>query len=315
MNIIETNKPTTPGLYRMSAEDYHKDPCQEPSLSSSILRTLLDESPMHAAYAHPRLTTSQKVREATKGQNAGSAIHKIVLGYGSKIHIVQADNWRTKAAQESRDAALESGLIPMLPHEHETTKAASGELRRALQDLLPCPIEDCYREVVMVWQEGGMWRRAMVDLVTPDLRLFVDLKSTESSVDAASCTRKVYDMGYHIQDAFYTRGADVLDPDGAGRREFIFLFAEQGAPHAVSSPIIVSEAGRTLARSQVEVGCALWDSCMSRNHWPGYSQYAHHAEPPPWTISRWEARQQDDETLNPHNWHPETLYGEGHKAD
>lgn len=308
MNVIESDKPTAPGLYRMSADVYHADPCHEPSLSSSILRTLLDESPKHAAFEHPRLTSAKQERDATKGQDAGSAIHKIVLGYGNQIHIVQADNWRTKAAQESRDEARASGLIPMLPHEHEAAKAAASEMTRALQDMLPCPIAECHREVVMVWQENGMWRRGMVDLVTPDLRLFVDLKSTEGSVSADKCSRKVFDMGYHIQEAFYMRGADVLDHDGAGRREFVFLFGEQKAPHAVSSPIIVSESGKTLARSQVEAGCALWDSCLSRNYWPGFSNYAHHAEPPPWEISRWEARQQDDEMLNPHKWDAKELY-------
>ena len=45
-----------PGIYPgISAADYHADCAPEPSLSSSIARTLLAQSPLHAYHAHPRM--------------------------------------------------------------------------------------------------------------------------------------------------------------------------------------------------------------------------------------------------------------------
>ncbi|WP_242401117.1 hypothetical protein [Acetobacter okinawensis] len=46
---------TTPGIYDLPEAQYHADPCPTPSLSNSVARILLDESPMHAHFSHPRL--------------------------------------------------------------------------------------------------------------------------------------------------------------------------------------------------------------------------------------------------------------------
>ena len=41
------------GIYTLSAEAYHADPCPEPSLSASIANVLLQRSPAHARIQHP----------------------------------------------------------------------------------------------------------------------------------------------------------------------------------------------------------------------------------------------------------------------
>ena len=45
-----------PGLFKgMLAEDYFDDCCVEPSLSQSLCKILIEQSPLHARQAHPRL--------------------------------------------------------------------------------------------------------------------------------------------------------------------------------------------------------------------------------------------------------------------
>ena len=44
-----------PWLLDMPEADYHKDPSPTPSLSSSIAKLLVNESPYHAYRQHPRL--------------------------------------------------------------------------------------------------------------------------------------------------------------------------------------------------------------------------------------------------------------------
>ena len=41
--------------YDMTTDEYHADPCPEPSLSASIAETIWRESPNHARNEHPRL--------------------------------------------------------------------------------------------------------------------------------------------------------------------------------------------------------------------------------------------------------------------
>src|SRR5258708_2254328 len=46
---------TAPGIYDLDDDDYHQDPAPEPSLSSSIVKLLDQQTPAHAYAAHPRL--------------------------------------------------------------------------------------------------------------------------------------------------------------------------------------------------------------------------------------------------------------------
>ena len=41
-----------PGVYDMPAEDYHADPCLEPSLSASIAKTMIFDTPWHVWTKH-----------------------------------------------------------------------------------------------------------------------------------------------------------------------------------------------------------------------------------------------------------------------
>jgi len=66
--------------------------------------------PLHARYAHPKLGGG--VRESTDAQNRGSIIHKLLLGKGSEIAIINHDDYRKTEAREARDAALNAGQIP-----------------------------------------------------------------------------------------------------------------------------------------------------------------------------------------------------------
>jgi hypothetical protein len=43
------------GLHRFAPEEYHRDPAPAPSLSSTLARVLLNQSPLHAWTASPRL--------------------------------------------------------------------------------------------------------------------------------------------------------------------------------------------------------------------------------------------------------------------
>jgi len=52
-----------PGVYDIPDKEYHADPCPVPSLSSTLARTLLNQSPLHAWTKHPRLNPDHEPEE------------------------------------------------------------------------------------------------------------------------------------------------------------------------------------------------------------------------------------------------------------
>ena len=67
----------SPGLHHaIPAKDYHADCCPVPSLSSSIARKLINESPAHAYLAHPKL--GKGPNESTNSLSLGSLVHSLM---------------------------------------------------------------------------------------------------------------------------------------------------------------------------------------------------------------------------------------------
>src|SRR6185503_15222345 len=100
------------GILNCSIDEYHNDPCETPSLSASIAKLLIDKSPMHAHAAHPRFGGEKY--ESSAAQDAGTLIHRLLLGAGKDIETIDADDYRTNAAKAARDAAKAAGRIPVL---------------------------------------------------------------------------------------------------------------------------------------------------------------------------------------------------------
>jgi hypothetical protein len=85
--------------------DFEVTPTETPRLSPSVASILLRRSPLHAWHYH-RLLGGVR-REPTASMENGTLLHHLVLvgGDSDKLAIIDAENFRTKAAQELRDAA------------------------------------------------------------------------------------------------------------------------------------------------------------------------------------------------------------------
>src|SRR4051794_11565577 len=84
--------------------EYFADPCSQPSLTQSIAKLLIDRSPLHAWYSHPKLNPDFKPDDSTKF-DVGNIAHKLLLGRGKDIEVLEFSDWRTKNAQLARDIA------------------------------------------------------------------------------------------------------------------------------------------------------------------------------------------------------------------
>lgn len=267
-----------PGIYDGIPEsDYHAD-CvgPAPSLSASIAKLLVLKSPRHAWLDHPRLNKAKalEAEKADRKRDVGTATHKLVLGAGKTIRVLNFTDYKSGAAQKARDAALAEGFVPLLTDDYEkadgTAKAIRAELAGTQLDGI---LDDGEPEVTLVWRDiGGIWCRSRLDFLPNAARKggFItvpDIK-TNGGADLEKWNRTAFDIGANIQAAFYERGLRALIP---GIRDVTFLFAvaEQEEPHGVRVFGIGGEALEK-ARGYVDIAMKAWAACMAAGSWPGY---------------------------------------------
>jgi len=288
------------GLYRLPEAAYHADPAPEPSLSSSLARVLLDQSPLHAWTAHPRLNFAWEPEAPSARMTLGSACHALLLGHGAAVRVVDADSWRTKAAQMERDAAIAAGELPLLAAAHEE---AQNIVEAARDQMAVCGLEAAAagfgdREVsAFARHESGVWLRARFDWIAEGRGLIVDYKTTENAA-AKPFARRAAQMGYDVQAAFYLHVLGLLDSELAGRVRFVFVAQEIRAPYALAA-YELSEADLEVARRKVEAAASLWSRCLSQDSWPAYPPRIERITLPHWSQARWLDRELEGTESDP----------------
>lgn len=278
----------SPGFHRMPADEYHADPAPRPSLSSSVAQILLNESPRKAWHSHPRLNPNYREGHESKF-DLGTAAHAVLLeNDASNIVIVEADDWRTKAAKEQRDVARAAGKTPLLERHYDAV--------RAMVDAALAFIEDS--EIAEAWHGGesevtgialepsGTWLRCRFDRLSAQHNFNFDYKSTEASPAPEPFSRLLVRMGYHRQEAFYRRVARSL---GLPELRFVFLAQSVEPPHECSLHAC-DPALQEIADAEVERAIDLWRQCLKANKWPSYGGQIHYAIPTNYQIQDHEQR-------------------------
>lgn len=259
-----------PGVYSDMPDDvYHGDPVPAGSLSYSGARKLLPPS-CPALYKH----WAAGGRPPNRQFDLGHAAHRLVLGVGQDLVPIPADNYQTKAARESRDAAYADGKTPLLPAEHQlVTAIAEAVLSHPVAGVLFQPGTG-QPEQSMFWvdDELGVWRRARLDwlryrgagrLIVPDLK-------TTMSAEPGHLSRAMHQFGYYQQAAWYLDGVRALGLDGGEPPAFVFVFVEKTPPYLVTVCEPDPEAlhwGGVLNRRAVD----LYRRCRATDTWPGYA--------------------------------------------
>lgn len=265
-----------PAVYEMTDAEYFADPVPGGSLTSTGARRLLAVPPARWLYEQGQ------PHVATPAMILGTAVHSLTLGAGPLVVEIEADSFRTKAAQAARDEAIAAGNIPLLTEDCERASAMADAVRaHPVADALFSP-ERGKPEQVMVWYDAefGVWRRAKVDhLPHPHARsIVVDLKTT---VDGSpeGFTKSVANYRYDQQAAFYLDGYRALFPDSDP--EFLFVCVEKDPPHLVSVLELDDEAlaaGAARNRQALEI----YRDCRESGIWPGHSEEIELVSLPPW---------------------------------
>lgn len=278
-------KITEPGIYEMTDEEYHADPCPEPSLSASIAKKLIAQSPAHARHAHPRLNPGF-AREEKEIFDRGTVAHALLLKGEEVAAVLPYDDWKTQAARAERDALRAEGRVVILQKHWDTVRRMIDRCREQLSAHKEA--SDAFTngkpEQVIIWREdSGVWCRAKLDYLHDTRQKIDDYKSTGREVDNESISRHCLD-DWEIQDAFYRRGVMKIFREEA---QFRFIAQENAEPYAVN----VVELGpdfRWLGDEKVQYAIRIFGNCLKTGRWPGYSDRIHCVQKiPKWAEDAW----------------------------
>lgn len=275
-----------PGLYDMPAAVYHADCAPEPSLSSSIARTLLAQSPLHAYHRHPRLGGATD-DAPDRQREIGTAAHKLLLGRGAEIVVVDADSYHSKDAKEQRGAAYAENCAPILRPDLDTVEAMVAAARRQLRafpELRPLIDGEGQSEVALVWRDCGIWARGLVDWLHPDGLIRADYKTTSASAHPGAVSSRLYGSDAPLQDRFYHWGFRAL---GRPTKRSLFIVQECEPPFALSVAELDDRA-QEYGDQKVTRAIETWRDCLSADEWPGYVPRVAVAECPAWYASAWD---------------------------
>ncbi len=272
------------GVYLdMPAERYHA----LPGASASRLLTLWQKTPAHL------VVELLKPKKVTPAMMLGTLCHQKLLEPNRPLprlaippeqYPAPADcslvkskkvaagdlidwNWNAKYCKQWRQEQEADGLLVVTATEGDAVEKATREV---IKHPKAAPlIEGARTEVSLVTmsEEFGIPVKARLDLVPvgPDL---ADVKLT-TDVSARAFGSHAYDMGYHIQAAWYL---DIWN-DMAGEEDpktgFKFIAVESSAPYAVNVFTVTPDL-IALGREQYREALAVYARCMHVDLWPAY---------------------------------------------
>lgn len=277
-----------PGVYSLSEEEYHNDPCGLPSLSSSIAKILVAETPLHAWNAHPKLNIDFQ-REEKEIFDRGTVAHALLL-QGLEVGVVlDYPDWKTKNAQQERIALRQSGKVPILQKHWDVVQqmVARAKQQIAAHKEASDAFTNGRPEQTLIWEDDhGVICRARLDWLHDSHLIIDDYKSTGRDVNPANIGGKL--DNWEIQEAFYRRGIKKLFGVDA---QFRFIAQENTEPYALSV-IAFGPDIQWMGDVRVQRAIDLWAHCLEAGKWPGYPDRICYPTLPKWAEEE-EVRRQE----------------------
>lgn len=251
----------------MPAELYHSTSVTpEPALSSSGARMIEQECP---ALYHYRHLDPAYVREQKRAFDIGTALHLLVLEpelFDGAVSIIDADDYRTKEAREAKSRAYLAGKTPLLEQEATKLRAMRDAIFRHPVAKLAFVGGVAERSYFWKDEETGIWCKARPDYAPAHLRYFTDVK-TSTSANPRAFERRVWDLGYHMQAAWYLDARHAID--GARPERFAFIVVSTEPPHLVT-PVWLDAETVAWGALQNQRARQTFARCLERGEWPAY---------------------------------------------
>lgn len=274
-----------PGVYDLPYDAYHGDPVKGGSLSSSGARKLLPPS----CPAKFKLWLDEG-QAPSREFDIGHAAHKLVLGAGPELRVIEANDWRTNAAKAQRDEAHAVGAVPLLEHEFEKVAAMAERLKaHPIASALLDPARG-KAEQTLVWfdEEFQVWRRALLDHLPHPVEgrrmIVADYKTTASGAPG-DVPRAMHGYGYHQQLDWYLAGVKALGLHGDRDPAAVLIFQEKTKPYLVSI-FQPNQSAMDIAHTRNRKALDIYRHCTQTGEWPGYGNDVMPLSLPGW--AEWE---------------------------
>lgn len=268
---------------------YHADDLEgSPRLSRSIAVRLLQQSPLHAHAAHPKLG-GQPIEEPEEDAqvqarlDTGSLLHLLLLGAGAQVAVIDFNDWRKDAAKAAREEARANGLLPVLAGKYYAAQETVRAIRKSLERY--GIVGGAYEpEVTGLWEStGGVASKVRMDWLSLAAGRILDIKVVER-INLRAFEASVERYGLDIQASVYPEAVMTAKPELAGRVGLEFLLVEKLPPHDAAivplSPALVDLGAQKWRRA-----CGIWKRCLELDAWPGFGRCAP-IEARPWQLEQ-----------------------------
>jgi hypothetical protein len=213
----------------MPAEAYHA----AQALSASSAWILSEECPARC-WAQSPFNPDRLPDEHAHHFDVGAALHLAVLeplAFSEGVHLVEADNYRTKQSQAERDEAYAAGKTPLLTEQMGLVRAMHKALINHPEGAAMLADESGDSEVSIFWtdESTGIPCKARPDFVPGEWSVIYDLK-TAASANPAVWPARAYRDGHHLRAAWYqeaVQAAKNVWPD------YRFVVVEKDPPHVI----------------------------------------------------------------------------------
>lgn len=268
---------TEPGAYPdIDGDEYHaREICDSPSISSSGLKTIEQQSAIHYWWDSP-LNPKRPKPEQKAAFNIGKGVHDLLLLQGlfpKNYHIMpEGYDGRLKKwfdAKEEMEAAMESG-IPVLRFEQYRMVEAMAE-QVSKNELAAALLTAGTPEMTLAAKDPvtGVWMRARPDVLPDTMDILPDIKTTISA-HPGDFQKQATNLGYFQSAAHYIDVVDLIFGEPPSKRRFVLIAVEKDPPHLVQIYHLDDESiqmGRMLNRKALNT----FAQCLKTGVWPGYS--------------------------------------------
>lgn len=289
--IPDDGQVTEAGAYRLSMGLYHSQAvCPGPSISSSGLRRIVNDSPWHFWMSWEGNPNRYPDKEPGDGLILGKAAHCLLLGdevFDDLFIYVPADAPRKPTQQQIEAyAAGRSTDIGKASVEFWTAFEAKAAGRHFLTDdqvkkigymaenlrRNPMAVEMLtggMTEVSLIWQDEitGVWLKSRPDVIPDNGADAADLKTfaPQHSDIKVAVQKAITQNGYAVQMALAQIGAEQVF--GVSATEFVLVFCQTTAPYTVT-PVRLDEEALYLGRVLVRHGIDRFSRCLETGVWP-----------------------------------------------
>lgn len=280
-----------PGIYEVSEDDYHNDPCVTPSLSSSGARDILKTCPAKFWWNSPM--NPKREPQERPALNFGRAAHQWLLmggdGFLDRYFVTDPDlHPNSKVAKQQKADAIERGMTIISTDDLATIRAMKEAIEA--HEFAWAAFSNGKPEQTLVWKdkETGVMLRCRPDFLPAALAHIPDYK-TAISARLADFERAVWNYGYYQQAAWYLDGIEAVT--GHKPQSFFFVVQEKEAPYLIN-PIRAGQLSIEWGRLQNRRAIRLFAECLDSGVWPGYSADVETAELPTFALRELDAMHQ-----------------------